>query len=95
METAVRRAGVDRDVLDAERLQQIDDDVGAKAGRALWRPPRSSLRNDLRYLATPRFSASATNESSIAFVTSKSLAFAFVATSVSRVAWNVFASTCG
>ncbi len=60
MEAAIGGAGIDRDVLDAERLEEVDDDVGAEAGRARPRPPRPSLRNDLRYLPTPRFSASAT-----------------------------------
>ena len=56
----------------AERPEQVDDDVGSVA----------LLR---RYLPTPRFSASATNESSIALVTSSVLTDGFVAASESLV----------
>jgi len=69
---AVRGSRIQSDVLDSERLKQIDDDVGSVA----------LLR---RYLPTPRFSASATNESSIALVTSSVLTDGFVAASESRV----------
>ena len=95
VEAAVRRTGVDGDVLDPEALQQIDDDVRAEAGRALLRPPRGPFGYDLGYLPTPRFSASATYLSSSTFVTSRSFTFGLVATSASRVAWNAFTSRCG
>ena len=71
VKTPVRRSGVQGNVLDPERPEQVDDDV---------RPVPL-----LRYLPTPRFSASATNESSMAFVTSRVLTFGFVAASASLV----------
>jgi hypothetical protein len=71
VEAPVRRSGVQGDVLDPERPEQVDDDVGPVLL--------------LRYLPTPRFSASTTNESSMAFVTSKVLTFGFVAASASLV----------
>ncbi len=95
VEPAVRRAGIQRDVLDAERLQQIDDHVRAEAGRARARLPRWTLGRDLGYFPTPRFSASATYRSSSTFVTSRSLTFAFVATSTSRVELNAATTGCG
>jgi len=71
VKTPVRRSGVQGDVLDPERPEQIDDDVGPVPL--------------LRYLPTPRFSASTTKESSMAFVTSKVLTAGFVAARVSLV----------
>src|SRR5206468_12340212 len=92
---AVRRAGVERDVFDAEALEQIDDDVAAEAGRALLRPPRPRSGCDLGYLPTPRFSASDTYLSSNTFVTSMSFTFGFCATSASRDALNDATVGCG
>ena len=92
---AVRRAGVERDVFDAEALEQIDDDVAAETGRALLRPPRPRSGCDLGYLPTPRFSASDTYLSSNTFVTSMSFTFGFCATSASRDALNDATVGCG
>ena len=70
VQPAVARAGIQRGVRNLELLQQVDDDVRAVL---------------LRYLPTPRFSASVTNESSNAFVTSRFFTAGFVADSVSFV----------
>jgi len=79
---AVGRSGVQGDVLDPERPEQVDDDVGPVPL--------------LDYLfPTPRFSASATKESSIALVTSRFFTAGLVATSVSLVALKVSVVTCG
>src|SRR5206468_1530805 len=95
VEATVRRPRIQRDVLDAESLEQIDDDVRAETGRAFWRTPRLLLRYDLGYLPTPRFSASSTYFWSSTLVTSRSLTFGFCGTSASRVAWNAFTSSLG
>ncbi len=82
MQTAIGRSGVQGDVLDPERPEQVDDDV---------RPV--SLFGYLP--ATPRFSASATYVSSTTFVTSRSATFAFVLISACFAALKAATSGCG